>query len=121
MAGCDGSRATEAEIEDIVSSDFFKLMSEPVRLRLLAFLAAKGPSDVGTVAAAFPQDRSVISRHLAQLADGDLVTASKRGRNIVYEFDGRALLRDLEATTERIRALIDANCPDSCDEGAGRS
>ncbi len=55
------------ELADIFDSKLFKALCEPVRVEIVKFLTAEGRCDVRTVAAHFPQDASVVSRHLALL------------------------------------------------------
>jgi len=61
------------DIEEIFKNDLFRILSEPTRIKIIRFLVTSGPSDVSTIAAAFPQDRSVISRHLKQIRDSGVV------------------------------------------------
>jgi DNA-binding transcriptional ArsR family regulator len=91
------------DIEDIFKNDLFRILSEPTRIKIIRFLVTRGPSDVSTIAAAFPQDRSVISRHLKQLRDSGIVQ--------VYSFDGEVFLERLDSLAGRVRALVECGSP----------
>jgi DNA-binding transcriptional ArsR family regulator len=100
-----------ARLREILDSALFRALSEPARGAILEFLTANGRSDIATIAERFPQDRSVISRHLAVLADAGLVRRQKEGRNVFFEVDGVAAVDELEAILERFRSLVPLCCP----------
>lgn len=102
--------AYEQDFDRIADDDLFKILSEPARIALIRFLAVNGPSDIGTVAASFPQDRSVISRHLKMMCDNGLLFAEKKSRSTVYSFDGYAFLDRLEALASMVRGFLDQYC-----------
>ncbi len=104
------SASYENDFDRIADDDLFKVLSEPVRIRIIRFLAVNGPCDVGTIAASFPQDRSVISRHLKMMLGNGLVCAEKKARNIVYSFDGFAFLDRLEQLTGMVRGFLGNYC-----------
>ncbi len=106
----EGIKTYESDFDRIADDDLFKVLSEPVRIRIIRFLAVHGPSDVGTIAASFPQDRSVISRHLKMMLGNGLVCAEKKARNTVYSFDGFAFLDLLEALTGMVRGFLGQYC-----------
>ncbi len=103
------------QLENLFDSDFFKVLSEPVRLEILRFLAMNGTCSIGEVSEGFPQDRSVISRHLKQMSQEGMVLTEKRGRYIYYSINGRDLLRRLENMTDNLRLFLRENCPDCGD------
>lgn len=94
---------------DLANTEFFKALCEPIRIELLAVLIQQGRADISTLAEHFTQDRSVISRHLAQLEASGIVRASRDGRHKFYEIDGQYVLQTLELLTTRLRSLI-AQC-----------
>ena len=94
-----------------LDSAFFKALSEPARVELLKFLIRSGASDIETIAAKFPQDRSVISRHIAALRDVGLVRCEKEGRHMVCSVDGQAFVEKLESILGVVRAAIAQCCP----------
>lgn len=88
-----------------------KALADPTRCMLLRTLAELGPSDIATVASAYQQDRSVISRHLKVLHDAGIVQAAKDGRHVVYALDGPALIARLESLLATAKALVSGCCP----------
>jgi DNA-binding transcriptional ArsR family regulator len=83
--------------------EFFRTMCEPARLAVLRELMVLGRADIGEVAENLPQDRSVIARHLQQLAAVHVVTASKEGRHVYYEIDAAGVRSRMEG----LRQLVD--------------
>ena len=80
-------------------TDAFSAAAEPTRRRILQLLATRART-VNEIAAEFPVTRSAISQHLGVLADAELVTAEKVGRQRIY----RAVpsgLRNLQAEIDR--------------------
>ena len=82
--------------------DFFKALSDPTRLAILARLASSPtPLTVSEASQCCGVHFSGVSRHLKQLQDAGLVAATKKGREVVY----RPLLAELAQT---LRGLADA-------------
>lgn len=104
-------KRTGAEIDEIFSSEFFKIFGEPVRFEILKFLVVHGESDIGTIAEGFPQDRSVISRHLKTMLASGLVVCTKVDRRKLYYVNGIGILETLEAVTCYVRQLVES-CED---------
>ncbi len=77
--------ARRGELERLLDPDFFKALSDPVRVRLLACVAkcARGCS-VGEVAQCSHLDFSTVSRHLKTLARAGLMRSSKQGTSVLY-------------------------------------
>jgi predicted transcriptional regulator len=94
-----------------LDSSLFKALCEPVRIELVRLLIARGRSDLATLAAALPQDTSVISRHLALLHRAGVVRREKSGRHVHFELDGPALVTRLEAILEQLRRAVPYCCP----------
>ncbi len=99
------------ELREILDGPLFGALCEPVRVGIVEFLTVHGRSDIATIAAAFPQDRSVISRHLAFLRDAGVVRAEKIGRQVFFEVDGQAVVARVEAILERFRRIVPLCCP----------
>lgn len=99
------------ELRQILDGKLFGALCEPVRLSLIEFLTAQGRSDIASIAAAFPQDRSVISRHLAALHAARIVRREKVGRQVFFELDGPAVVERLEQILERFRRIVPLCCP----------
>jgi DNA-binding transcriptional ArsR family regulator len=106
------SRARAArDLRQIFDENLFRALCEPVRVALIEFLTVHGRSDIATVADAFPQDRSVISRHLASLCRAGVVGREKVGRHVFFAVDGPGVLVRLEKMLERFRRVVSICCP----------
>ncbi|MDJ0875921.1 MAG: winged helix-turn-helix domain-containing protein [Desulfobacterales bacterium] len=103
------------ELVEILDSRFFKALSEPVRIQIMKFLIINGRSDIGTIADAMPQDRSVVSRHLQFMQTTGILKSEKITRHVFYEINGREIYAKLAAMLANIRACMPACCPG--DEG----
>lgn len=106
------NRRTAAQgCADMLDSDLFKALCEPVRIDLVRLLIANGRSDLSSLAEELPQDTSVISRHLAVLHRAGVVRREKQGRHVFYELDGPGLVERLEALVARLRRVVPFCCP----------
>jgi ArsR family transcriptional regulator, arsenate/arsenite/antimonite-responsive transcriptional repressor len=99
-------------IDKVLDPEFFKALSDPTRLKLLACLAKCGRMcSVTEVAECCSVDFSVVSRHLSMLADAGVLRSHKEGRTMFYQVQ-------YEHLSDSLRALADAIencCPDgSC-------
>ena len=99
------------ELGAIVDSQLFRALCEPVRIEIVKLLTACGRSDVQTIAAQVPQDKSVISRHLAVLHRAGVVRREKVGRQVFFELDGISIVARMERMLEQFRAIIPLCCP----------
>jgi DNA-binding transcriptional ArsR family regulator len=107
-----GRRArTARDLRQIFDEELFRALCEPVRVALIEFLTVHGRSDVATIAAAFPQDRSVISRHLASLCRAGVVRREKVGRHVFFAVDGPGVVRRFEELLARFRRVVAICCP----------
>jgi DNA-binding transcriptional ArsR family regulator len=115
------------ELKDVISGEscldelaaqfdarFFKTLSEPVRMDILRYLLLNGRSDIGTIADAMPQDRSVVSRHLNLMQAAGILKCEKETRYVFYEIDAQAFVDKLEAITRMVRKCVAVCCPDGC-------
>lgn len=101
-ACCDGLLAAplgEAAAEDLAAA--FKVMADPVRLRLLSIIAAQGETCACNLTAPLGKSQPTISHHLSVLTDAGLLRREKRGKWAWYavvpeRFD---VLRDALAAT----------------------
>lgn len=93
-------------IQDNVDIDFFHAVSDPARSQLLVLLASTGEQTIGEIAAAFPQNRSVISRHLDYLNRFGAVSRRKVGREVLYKANTEAIVAKFEQTTDHMKAVI---------------
>lgn len=91
----------------VFDTGFFKALCEPARIAVLRELILLGRADIAAIADRLPQDRSVIARHLRQLATAQIVKAKKEGRHVFYEIDAHTIAGRLEGILE-ITRLLDA-------------
>jgi DNA-binding transcriptional ArsR family regulator/uncharacterized protein YndB with AHSA1/START domain len=70
----EATRQLEAE-----TASLWRALADPTRRRILDRLRA-GPAITGEIAAAFPISRIAVMRHLEVLAEAELITSRKRGR-----------------------------------------
>jgi DNA-binding transcriptional ArsR family regulator len=70
----EGMRQLEAE-----TASLWRALADPTRRRILDRLRV-GPAITGEIAAAFPISRIAVMRHLEVLAEAELITSRKRGR-----------------------------------------
>ncbi|HZR82547.1 MAG TPA: metalloregulator ArsR/SmtB family transcription factor [Candidatus Binatia bacterium] len=110
-ASTSGRRRAAREIDALVGSKLFRALSEPARLAILKVLTVHGRADIAAIASELPQDRSVVSRHLAFLQEVGAVRREKVGRNVFFEIDGPAIVRQLEEALGRFRAVVPLCCP----------
>jgi DNA-binding transcriptional ArsR family regulator len=92
------------ELVTVFDSQFFKVMSEPIRVEILKVLLVNGRMDVAAVASKIKKDRSVLSRHLHQLTEAGLLKHEKVSRHSFFEIDGvnfRFKIRTLFETVEK--------------------
>jgi DNA-binding transcriptional ArsR family regulator len=105
------------ELAAIVDSELFGALCEPVRVEIVKLLTARGRSDVQTIAAQVPQDRSVVSRHLGVLHRAGVVRREKVGRQVFFELDGINIVARMERMIEQFRSIIPLCCPPSTGSG----
>src|SRR5579862_1337000 len=99
------------------SDRLFRILSDATRRRILDLLAERGRLTVGQLAAEFPDMvASGISKHLMGLRAAGLVSATRRGRQQIYQLEPDALAAGLapwiakyerywSAALERLREL----------------
>jgi len=73
------------EINDYAS--LFKSLSEPVRLRILYLILEEGELCVCDIVTALDLSQSVVSRHLAYLRNGGLVSTRREGVWMYYQIE----------------------------------
>jgi DNA-binding transcriptional ArsR family regulator len=112
-------RRAARELDGILEAKVFRALCEPARIEILKLLTLWGRSDVATIAAAVPQHRSVISRHLTQLWEAGFLRRQKVGRNVFFEMDGPAVVAQLEDVVDRFRKLVPHCCPGGSTEARG--
>jgi DNA-binding transcriptional ArsR family regulator len=97
----------------VFDTGFFKALCEPARIAVLRELILLGRGDIAAIAARLPQDRSVVARHLQQLAAAQIVRASKEGRHVFYQIDAGSVAERLEGILAITRLLESAMSADS--------
>ena len=86
----------------------FKALSDPTRVSLLACIAKCGRGcSVGEVAECCSVDLSVVSRHLALLAQAGVLEAEKEGRVVRY----RVRYAELSTALRSLADTLDQCCP----------
>ena len=95
----------------VFDTGFFKALCEPARIAVLRELILLGRGDIAAIAVRLPQDRSVVARHLHQLAAAHIVTAEKQGRHVFYQIDAAAVAGRLEGILAITRLLASAMGP----------
>ena len=101
-ACCDGVLTAplgEAAAEDLAAA--FKVIADPVRLRLLSIIASEGETCACNLTAPLGKSQPTISHHLSVLTDAGLLHREKRGKWAWYSVapDRFAVLRDALAGT----------------------
>jgi len=69
------------------ASKILRLISEESKLRIMLFLAKKGPCWVTEISEALCMNQTTVSHHLSLLRNADLVTANRDGKNIFYDIN----------------------------------
>jgi DNA-binding transcriptional ArsR family regulator len=70
------------------SDVLFRMLADPTRRLILDLLAQRGPLTVGQLAAEFPDlVASGISKHLMSLRAAGLVSATRKGRQQIYQLE----------------------------------
>jgi len=94
--------ACRGPLDDLLDAEWFKALSDPTRLQLLACLAKCAcPSSVSDVTECCSVDFSVVSRHLTMLEKAGVLWSVKQGRTVRYGVQ----YQHVSAT---LRALADA-------------
>lgn len=99
------------------SDALFRILADPTRRLILDLLAERGPLSVGQLASEFPDlVASGISKHLMSLRAAGVVSATRRGRQQIYQVEPDVLVAGLtpwiakyeqywSAALERLRDL----------------
>lgn len=103
------------QLDNLLMQEFFKILTEPIRIELIKYLAINGPSDISTIANNFTQDRSVISKHLKMMNKAGIVILTKSSRRSIYQVDGMELLLKMESIVEDMKTLLRYTCKDTFD------
>lgn len=74
-----------------VTVDVFRALADPVRIELLAQIAARGPLCVCHLQDTLPYSQSRISKHLGTLRRAGLVSTRREGTWVYYSVEKEAL------------------------------
>ncbi len=92
----------------------FTALADATRRQVIRALSEQGPSTATGLAAGLPVTRQAVTKHLSALAAAGLVTATRRGRERVYQIspepltDAVSWMADLGARWDgRLTALRD--------------
>ncbi|MBX3383248.1 MAG: helix-turn-helix transcriptional regulator [Phycisphaeraceae bacterium] len=97
--------ASPGPVDALLLPEFFKALSDPTRVRLVACMIKCGRAcTVSEVADCCSVDFSVVSRHLAMLEQSGLLTAEKKGRSVHYAARHQHLSGMLRALADAIDA-----------------
>jgi DNA-binding transcriptional ArsR family regulator len=81
------SKAHLFDPADQMTSSFARVLSHPVRLEIIRFLAKKGSSSVENLTGHYPLAKSTISQHLELMRDADIVQYKEEYPYIVYSLN----------------------------------
>jgi DNA-binding transcriptional ArsR family regulator len=92
----------------------YRALADPIRLELLALIAARGPICVCHLEGELPYTQSRISKHLAMLRRAGLVSTRREGNWVYYsaELDGLDVAREFIDQLER--SIHTPHTADSC-------
>jgi ArsR family transcriptional regulator, arsenate/arsenite/antimonite-responsive transcriptional repressor len=97
-----------------VTVEVFKAFADPIRLELLAQIAARGPLCVCHLQDDLPYSQSRISKHLAVLRRAGLVTTRREGTWVYYSVEEEALEVAREFVDQLGRSLHTPHETDYC-------
>lgn len=107
-------------VDALLDANLFKALSDPTRLLLLGCMIKCGRGcTVGEVAECCSVDLSVVSRHLAALADAGVLVGSKSGRTVTYKVRTAFVCGRLRDLAEAIETCCPAGCGPGCSCGPG--
>src|ERR671912_1582115 len=94
--------------------DVFQALADPIRLELLAQIAARGPLCVCHLQDELPYSQSRISKHLGTLRRAGLVTSRREGTWVYYSVAEEALRIAREFIDQLERSLHTPHQADYC-------
>lgn len=96
-----------SRLDDALDAQLFKALGDPTRLKLLSCLARCARACTTTeVAECCSVDFSVVTRHLALLADAGILESRKEGRTVYYQ----VRYRDLSEKLKELAEAFDGCC-----------
>lgn len=94
--------------------EMFRALADPIRLELLAQIAARGPLCVCHLQEELAYSQSRISKHLGTLRRAGLVTSRREGTWIYYSVDEQALATARDFIDQLERSLHTPHVADYC-------
>lgn len=76
-------------------SALFRALGDETRVAILDALRARGSLAVGDICSAVDRELTLISHHLACLRNCGLVTAERKGKNVIYSLNGHERVEKL--------------------------
>lgn len=96
----------QEEIDGLLDIGYFRALVDPVRMDIIKFLALYGEKTIQDIAESFPQNRSVISRHLDQLYRQGILLKKKESRFVIYKVNALKIAEKLEKSADNIRNIV---------------
>lgn len=110
-----------AAIDAELDAAFFRALSDPTRLKLVACLAkCRRSCTVTEIAECCSVDFSVVSRHLSMLADAGVLQSQKQGRTMYYHMRYGWLSQSLRRLADAIDDCCPPNQSDVCACGCAK-
>lgn len=97
-----------------ITVEMFRALADPIRLELLAQIAARGPLCVCHLQDDLPYSQSRISKHLGTLRRAGLVTTRREGTWIYYAVDEEALSTARDFIDQLERSIKTPHIADYC-------
>ena len=97
-----------SQLEEAMDFEFYKVLFDPVRSQIMVLLGRNGRLSIKEVANYFPQDRTVISRHLSLMERYGIVSRVKKSREFIYYLNADFVIEKFEKTATDLKEL--ANC-----------
>jgi DNA-binding transcriptional ArsR family regulator len=97
--------------------EIYRALADPIRLELLARIAASGPVCVCRLEQELPYSQSRISKHLATLRRVGLVSSRREGNWVYYSANGDALEIGRDFIDQLGRSMRTPHEADHCPPG----
>jgi ArsR family transcriptional regulator, arsenate/arsenite/antimonite-responsive transcriptional repressor len=96
--------------------EVFRALAHPIRLELIAHVAARGPLCVCHLEDSLPYSQPKISKHLAVLRQAGLLQSRREGSWVYYAVDPEALDAARDFIEQLETSLGRPRLADSCDD-----
>ena len=110
-------RKTAAATRLATAAPVFGALGDETRLRIVDQLSTEGPLSITRLSDGAPVTRQAITKHLHALAHAGLVRGARRGRERIWELDGRRfeearqcldrISDQWDRVIDRLRALVE--------------